>query len=141
MPTFSRFVVKFDYSNNETPDSAYISIGLSNDPIKGGDKFILDDLSFSVTTDIKEETGANNFSIGDLYPMPAKNYIDIPIVAYKPENLQIKLYDLTGKELLSIKKDVTSAGNGIIEIPLQKLIVGMYFMTIENNNGVKYPER
>jgi len=65
-----------------------------------------------------------------VYPNPAKSYFTIRL-PQSADRLQIKIYDVTGKEIRSLKFDVASAPS-TLRVTLDGIKNGVYFVKVGN---------
>ena len=91
--------------------------------------YYIDDIS------VVDCTGVGVSEVNDdaevsVYPNPASN--TITIVCTKCKIQRIKIYDVLGEEVNSLKP----TGNSRIEIDVSNLIQGVYFVTIQTEKGI-----
>jgi len=77
---------------------------------------------------------SQSFTTNDLilYPNPAKNLLNISGI--DAANAEVKIVDLTGRVLSSQISDLYSKKT--MSIPVSQLPVGIYFVTIQNSEGI-----
>jgi hypothetical protein len=89
----------------------------------------------------EESTGIqkpeSNFGLTDLsiYPNPANDVIKVSLTAEKEEELQIRLYDVLGKELYSIPA-IQVLGQHEENINISGFSQGLYLLRIRTSQGV-----
>ncbi len=71
-----------------------------------------------------------------LYPNPSKGSVNISYDCSKAGKMQIKLYDVSGKILLSRNDDAIS-GNNVFHFNLSNLLPGIYYFELINNDEKK----
>ncbi|WP_158605906.1 agmatine deiminase family protein [Taibaiella sp. KBW10] len=76
-----------------------------------------------------------NFSIGNLYPNPATTETNIEIVVQKPGNIDLSLYDVTGKKL-SVQHYGRIKASQYLKYNTQALSAGVYTMVISSDGQV-----
>lgn len=69
------------------------------------------------------------------YPNPASNYLILPFNAEDNGTVQISIYNSMGRMVLSQKKTVT-AGSNQIQISVQTLTRGQYYILLQYNNKI-----
>jgi len=77
---------------------------------------------------LENEQYSNNINI---YPNPASEVLEVNFRAIKPENIEIKLFDSTGKIIFEVHKKV-NFGENQHRISLQNIENGVYFCSIAN---------
>ncbi len=78
---------------------------------------------------------SDKISIGTVYPNPAINNAEIKINLKEKTNLHYKIIDITGKEVNSSAKISFPAGKSRIELVLNTLQTGIYFLKITSGKG------
>lgn len=68
-----------------------------------------------------------------VYPNPASGLVFISSTMLQNQNVVVKLYDMSMREVLSEQKNLT---NGLIELNLQNLANGVYSLTIQSSKGI-----
>jgi hypothetical protein len=93
----------------------------------------------SYTVTIKTVTGINtinNVPASVLYPNPANRILNLTFNTQgKALNAEIKIADITGKELIKLNSELK--GNKTLPIDISSLSTGIYFISIETNSTVK----
>jgi hypothetical protein len=76
------------------------------------------------------------FGLGEIYPNPANNEVTIPIYTKSARNLELRLFDLSGKQ---VKPTVSRKieGNENITLPVHDLKSGIYFIEIKSDSAYK----
>ena len=128
--SFIPFTVNFDYISQNTPDTAYVYVTMVSKKTMSNSAVVIDNLAFSN----EGATGIANMNevigIGNIYPLPAKNYILIPVNIVKPVNLNIIIYDLAGNEIKDYFKNLYGSSN--VEIDVNDIASGAYLISLEN---------
>jgi len=96
--------------------------GLSNN-------FYIDDINISTVTNIAN----NNTSLSNLFifPNPSDDKLFINFDLNENKNIQITLHDVLGKSVKSISNKNYTQGSQKIEIPVNDITPGIYFLTID----------
>jgi len=89
-------------------------------------------------------TGANRESTAKLieepkmsvYPSPAKSSFNVKLEGYSGEFADIVMYDVSGREILRVKKQYFPNKDVRIQLP-SSIEEGMYFVQLRNNRSVK----
>jgi len=93
----------------------------------------------SYTVTIKTVTGINTINSSSgliLYPNPANRILNLAFNTQgKTLNAEIKIADITGKELIKMNSELK--GNKMLPIDISSLSTGIYFISIETNSTVK----
>jgi subtilisin family serine protease len=90
-----------------------------------------------VLTDIKEETVPDNFLILSNYPNP---FNPSTIIRYSvPEDgvTKIKLYNVLGKEVMTLLDEAVSKGTHELTLDGKNLTSGVYFLSLISGNNLK----
>ncbi len=132
--SWSKLSSVIDYSSNETPDSASISIlvGYSDTPTVGT-VFMIDDLAFTTTTAIKEAQIENDFV---LYPNPSFGELNISINTPISNDIEISLKDISGRNIRTFSKDELSISQNDISLKINEYEPGIYFLEMKSNSKV-----
>ena len=85
--------------------------------------------------DIEEFVNNETLIFANLYPNPAKDYINIQLGTKQLADLQIELYDITGKRL-QIKTMKNILGTRTISMNLKEYSKGIYLVVIRDDGGV-----
>lgn len=101
--SLTAFSVDVDYFGNDMPDSASITIlSSSNQEIHEGTTLTVDELKLVMSgggsTSIFSD--ANSFN-GQVYPVPASNTLSIRLAETSSQPVQVELFDMSGKLLLT----------------------------------------
>ena len=87
-----------------------------------------------ITTEICNnfENNINNISI-NIYPNPASTDINVKIISLENYNLNIRITDNLGNEI--IEKEIKGFGGGLIRFDISQFSAGVYYIYIEEFNG------
>ncbi|MFH1052423.1 MAG: S8/S53 family peptidase [bacterium] len=92
----------------------------------------------STYTSVNDE-GEEYFSV-KIYPQPAQDYLYCQIETYSTIDLNIKIYDIMGREVYSTNKYIDGIGNLCFPVNLSQFVSGTYLLTIKSGNIYKtYP--
>ena len=69
-----------------------------------------------------------------LFPVPANEHINLTFEAATPDQMNVKLVDLSGRVLQTIDAEVF-VGVNHITIPVNEVAAGSYFVWLNNSNG------
>ncbi len=69
------------------------------------------------------------------YPVPAKDHMHLKITAKQPEQVQISLFDINGREVWKNTYDLQK-GKNLIDINISKLPSGTYFYRFKAKTGM-----
>ena len=116
-----------------TPDSIRIDIASSHLAAKPGSTFIVDNLSLksqgsSAVNNVYFAT--NNITV---YPNPANSTLNVHFNEPSNGNVNVRLYDVTGKTMFEKEYGSTS---GTLNIPVSQLPSGMYFYEVRDNSFI-----
>ena len=102
------------------------------------------DASKSVTTaittntclDVSVNEVENTIGIVSLFPNPSKDVTTLKITTHNPTALNVTVYDITGKVVLSpVQNSNIALGENKFEINTSNLYNGIYFVTMTTANG------
>lgn len=105
---------------------------------KTSDYLTMDEIEPSPTLpgNISELDADNGIAINRIYPNPVVNDCNIEFVAKSNQVLTIKVYDLLGKEVLSIADSQTyEEGSHTINFNVSTLNKGTYYCNIKSTDG------
>lgn len=132
--SWSKMAASIDYTSNEIPDSASVSIlvGYSDTPTVGT-IFMIDDLSFTTATAINESSIENGLN---LYPNPSAGEVNIILNNAPSKDLQISLKDISGRTIKSYSNEELILYENEIKLKINSYEPGIYFMEMKSNNKV-----
>ena len=133
--TFTQFTVPINYSPSGTPDRCVIQFAISNSqPVfHPGSYFILDDLSFSVSTRIEEEPLAEipgEFELFQNYPNPFNPATNIRYGIPQVSFVNIEVYNSLGQKVAELVNEQKAAGEYEVAFDASQLPGGVYFYQI-----------
>lgn len=99
-------------------------------------------IDVQVTTPLIADTGVHfgnnangNFSINEVYPIPASTSLSVRFKDAKAATITIKIHDMAGK-LLQTQLYASQAGNNIANIDVSALSQGMYVLSLEKGGTI-----
>ena len=72
-----------------------------------------------------------------MYPNPAQNELNIEFVLDKKAPVTIQIIDISGRIVKEVMNENLSTGNNTININMNEVNNGFYFVRIESMNGTK----
>ena len=78
--------------------------------------------------------GEDAIGIGNVYPNPANNTVNIPVIADQSTSLELSLYDITGNKVKEIFNGNVE-GNRIFSLYVGDLKEGLYFYKVKTSKG------
>jgi hypothetical protein len=130
---WTEFSANIDWYSTENPDTTNIIIlsSASMTISSGGSQLLIDDLSYEFTVGISDAILTSTEV--EIYPIPAKKYINVNLNQHPNQNTVIELYNLTGMRVLT--SHLSAINNQVI---LNMLPEGIYFYSIiENKRMIK----
>ena len=89
----------------------------------------------AVVTGIEtEETGPELASLSQNYPNPFSSFTSISYTIPRTERVTLKVYDLLGRERLTVTEGLYSAGRHEVTFGARDLASGLYFYRIQAGN-------
>ena len=99
---------------------------LSIYPVLNGEQFIDTKVS---------ELSKNGLSLSPAFPNPAKDEVTINYALTQNADLEISLFDVTGKQVEYVKLNDVQAGSQSTKIDVSSLNAGIYMYSIKSNNA------
>jgi hypothetical protein len=132
--SWSKLASVIDYSSNETPDSASISImvGFSDTPTVGT-VFKIDDLSFTTTTAINEVSIENGLNV---YPNPSQGEINITLNDAPSKDLLLSLKDISGRTIKTFSNEELVFSQNEIKLKINSYEPGIYLLEMKSNTKI-----
>lgn len=87
-----------------------------------------------VISGIEQEEAAIPGKVGLPYPNPSSDACYLPVTLTSGMNLIMELSDLTGRTLMQETRNLP-AGYNLLQIPVNEILNGVYFVTIRGENG------
>lgn len=91
----------------------------------------------SVAFDERTNTRLDGFYISEVYPNPFNSQSKIDVILGRESNLEIKIYDLLGREISNIVNGKFRSGKYSFVIDGSNLSSGVYFLRIKSNEGTQ----
>lgn len=132
--SWSKLASVIDYSSNETPDSASISImvGFSDTPSVGS-VFMIDDLAFTTTTAINEVSVENGLNV---YPNPSQGEINITLNDAPSKDLLLSLKDISGRTIKTFSNEELVFSHNEIKLKINSYDPGIYLLEMKSNSKI-----
>lgn len=135
---FTEFTVNIYYNSKADADSCNITFiagtltntGFANE----GTTFTVDDITLSGIAGIEDVSPVFE-EVGKPYPSPATNLIHIPFTLAEPDDLQIMVFDVTGKIVLNKQPKYFGVGSNEFLINTGNLKTGTYICSIIPSDG------
>ena len=146
---YTKFTVPIFYSKEGTPDSCQISITIGNNSgaTNIGSYFVIDDLSYELTTDVNETSDVlpTGFSLEQNYPNPFNPSTKIKYTIALPNLPQgeasvgtsfmkfvnLTVYDILGNKVATLVNEEKPAGSYEVEFNVSGLASGMYLYKLQ----------
>ena len=139
--SYTPVTIPVTYINNEIPDLAVILIQVTDqnlNPAASGSYAEIDDLSFSILTDVNdEETAVNDFSLEQNYPNPFNPSTRINYQIAKDDFVTLKLYDIIGNEIATLVNNQQPAGKYSVDFNAANLPSGVYLYRLQTGDFVQ----
>lgn len=76
---------------------------------------------------------ANSFSLGQAYPNPSSNVVNIAFDLKASNNVKVSILNLLGQEVINVADDKFAAGKNEVSVDVSNLNAGVYFysMTVD----------
>ena len=74
-------------------------------------------------------------SLGNIYPNPSGNIVNIPVNAQSVQDITIALYDITGKKVKDIYNGSTPSQSNLLRMDVSNIENGIYLVKLSNVNG------
>ncbi|OQX82127.1 MAG: hypothetical protein B6D64_01060 [Bacteroidetes bacterium 4484_276] len=132
---FEAFNATISYSEVGVPDSAAILITLGDFEGNGneGSSYTIDGLELNGSAGIDDEP---TFAIlGNPYPNPANNLVNIPFELQGPNDVTLKVYDMQGRQVYSEIERSFAQGANEIAIGVDGYDAGIYFYTLSTGKN------
>jgi hypothetical protein len=139
---YTPFNIDINYQSGLMPDSCQIIMKSSYNRALGNSKLYIDNLNFDgFLSGVKESpiTETPNNFIFNVYPNPFSDNATISFALNNDENVMMRLFDLSGKQVSLLANRRYHAGNHNLDISAEGLKKGFYIcvITSKNNNYSK----
>jgi hypothetical protein len=127
---FAQFIADFYYFGKANPDSAIVTVYIQSKNSTENSSVVIDELQFSnISAGINDAN--KSVSFGNIYPVPAKDNINIPISSLQSQNLNVRIYDLLGTKLNEFQHNNFTGSN--INVPVADLANGIYLVSVKSD--------
>jgi hypothetical protein len=137
--SYTQFSATFTYLTSDIPDTCVINIsivgpgtGVQATP-HAGSYYLLDDLSFSGSTDVENQSSLVpvETNLKQNYPNPFNPTTTISYSLSKSSYVKLRVYNILGKELTTLVDGFQSAGNHSAHFLASNMASGIYFYRLE----------
>ncbi len=80
------------------------------------------------TTGTDDLDGVNDSPVSGIYPNPVDENASIRLTLQKEASVDMRIYNLTGQEIISLGKETLPSGSFVREIPAGELPAGIYML-------------
>ena len=80
------------------------------------------------TTSVGDLDGAKGSPVTGIYPNPVDENASIGLTLEKEASVEIRIYNLTGQEIIYLGKETFPSGNHVLDIPAGDLPAGVYML-------------
>jgi hypothetical protein len=137
---YTPVTIPVTYINSEIPDLGVILIQVTDqnlNPVASGSYAEIDDLSFSILTDVNDEVaGVNDFSLEQNYPNPFNPSTRINYQIAKDDFVTLKVYDIIGNEVAVLINKEQPAGKHSVDFNAAKLPSGVYLYRLQAGGSI-----
>jgi len=133
---YTPFVINISYNDTIAPDSGQITISSYRNRPLGASQLYIDNLNFDgFLSGIKEPaiTVSSNIDFY-IYPNPFNEKAIVSFTLNQEEHVNIRLYDLSGKQVAPLADCTYKAGNYKLDLSAQGLQKGFYICVINTGN-------
>ncbi|GAB4147810.1 MAG: hypothetical protein Fur0015_13540 [Ignavibacteriales bacterium] len=137
---YTPITIPVTYINDEIPDLGEILIQVTDqnlNPAASGSYAEIDNLSFSILSDVDNEANVNSFSLDQNYPNPFNPVTSINYQLAKSENVLLKVYDIIGNEVALIVNERQPAGKHSVTFDASILSSGIYLYRLQAGSFVQ----
>lgn len=138
---YTPVTIPVTYINEEIPDLGVILIQVTDQnlsPAASGSYAEIDDLSFSILTDVNDESaGVNDFSLEQNFPNPFNPSTRINYQIANDNFVTLKVYDIIGNELAALVNNQQPAGKYSVDFNSANLPSGVYLYRLQAGNYIQ----
>ena len=138
--SYTPVTIPVTYINDEIPDLGVILIQVTDqnlNPAASGSYAEIDDLSFSVLTDVDdEEASVYDFSLEQNYPNPFNPSTKISWQSPLSGHQTLKVYDIIGNEVATLVDEYKPAGSYEVNFDASKLSSGVYLYRLQSGSEI-----
>ncbi len=110
-----------------------VTVNLNEENTQASLNYTVEGGSVLLSTKEVDQT-IQSFSIGNLYPNPAIDHVNVPVRVETEQAINVSIYDVTGKMVKTIM-DRVPHGSHIVRIKTQDLDQGVYQVMIQTASG------
>ena len=133
--TYTSFNVNITYETTGVPDTCIISFAIANqDSTQGphiGSTALIDNLSLSNATSVKQTEAPNRFSLSQNFPNP---FNPSTVISYKlavSSQVALRVYNILGEKVSTLVNKEEPAGRYEVELNGANLSSGIYFYFLQ----------
>ncbi|MBT6759043.1 MAG: T9SS type A sorting domain-containing protein [Candidatus Marinimicrobia bacterium] len=124
-------VVGSDYQDIETFNREYLISAVTYQT--------LDTVRFNLPVAIESEAEIHSpgtFQVEAAYPNPFNHRLTVPVLINEPENIQIDVFDISGKRIQSLNEGILGEGKHLINLDFESALhgSGIYFIRVNGNH-------
>lgn len=138
--SYTPVTIPVTYINDEIPDLGVILIQITDqnlNPAASGSYAEIDDLSFSILTDVDdEEAVVNDFSLEQNFPNPFNPSTKISWQSPVNGHQTLKVYDIIGNEVATLVDEYKPAGSYEVNFDASKLSSGVYLYRLQSGSEI-----
>lgn len=138
---YTPVTIPVTYINEEIPDLGVILIQVTDQnlsPAASGSYAEIDDLSFSILTDVNDESaGVNDFSLEQNFPNPFNPSTRINYQIANDNFVTLKVYDIIGNEVAALVNNQQPAGKYSVDFNSANLPSGVYLYRLQAGNYIQ----
>jgi hypothetical protein len=137
---YTPVTIPVTYINDEIPDLGEILIQVTDqnlNPAASGSYAEIDNLSFSIISDVNDINNLTNFSLEQNYPNPFNPVTAISYQTAKPEKVLLKVYDIIGNEVAALVDEYKPAGKYSVYFDASNLPSGVYLYKLQAGSFVQ----
>lgn len=99
----------------------------------GGNNIFIDDINISIDAGLRDIS--EDVDLLNVFPNPASDNCALSFTLTKPKGLGVKVTDVLGKEVISLKSELYDAGEQHIRLHTSALQNGVYFVVLTDGIG------
>lgn len=96
--------------------------------------------SYSKIAAVNCQNSAENNMVVSVYPNPVEDILNVFVNASEETSVTVSIYNLNTSLVLQKQIKITK-GNNLLDVSLQNITQGMYFIEINNMNGILYKNK
>jgi uncharacterized protein YjdB len=114
-------------SSSEVPPSGTTQVLIWTYKGSAGGKLYIDDVCLSSVAATRLSAESETESSSLVFPNPAKDFINVPIMDASERTMDVELFDMTGRSVIN-KSYETSENQSFVEVNVSKLQTGTYIV-------------